>query len=122
MPRITADGTSFDVEAGTRLVTALAANGADVSHRCGGHARCTTCRVSFTDGEPDTMTQAEFDKLGDDRGDFRLSCQIACDHDMTMDVLMKVADMEYDEAGAETQDTITPDPERLPISELEANA
>ena len=38
------------------------------------------------------MTKAEFEKLGDDRGEYRLSCQIACDRDMTLDVLMKVSD------------------------------
>lgn len=120
MARITADGSTFEVEDGTRLVSALVANDADVSHRCGGNARCTTCRVSFTEGEPDTMTQAEFDKLGDDRGEYRLSCQIACDHDMTLEVLMKVSEMDYDDAGPDPKDTITPDPTTFPVSELEA--
>lgn len=118
MPRITADGTSFEAEEGARLVLALERNGVDVSHRCGGNARCTTCRVSFHEGEPERMTRAEFDKLGDDRGEYRLSCQIVCDHDMAVDVLMRVGEMDWDEAGPEPEEQVTPDPTTYPIDEL----
>jgi ferredoxin len=49
MPQITAEtatGTvSFDAPAGKKLVLALEDNGVDILHRCGGNARCTTCRV-----------------------------------------------------------------------------
>lgn len=121
MPTITADGSSFEVEDGTRLVLALEDNGHDVSHRCGGHARCTTCRVAFTDGEPTAMTRAEFAKLGDDRHDHRLSCQIVCDRDMAVTVLMPVSEMDYDDAGERPQDEVTPDPATFPVAELEAD-
>lgn len=67
-------------QAGERLVLALERGGVDILHRCGGVARCTTCRVSFQDGEPDLMTVAEYDKLTEKEllNVARLSCQIEC--------------------------------------------
>ena len=118
MPRITTPDQSFDVDEGTRLVTALADNGADVSHRCGGFARCTTCRVSFSDGEPAEMTRAEFEKLGDDRSEYRLSCQVTCDRDMAVEVLMKSGEMDWDGPGPEPEDEVTPSPETFPVEQL----
>ena len=47
------DISTLDVESGTRLVTALKEHGGDPLHRCGGNARCTTCRVEFLSGEPE---------------------------------------------------------------------
>src|SRR5918993_5248247 len=84
MPQLTVEGfTSVEVEAGKRLVLAIEQDaGVDVLHACGGNARCTTCRVEFIEGEPETMTVAERGKL-EERGlsGIRLSCQIVCDHD-----------------------------------------
>lgn len=72
--------------AGERLVLALERGGVDILHRCGGVAKCTTCRVTFQDGEPDLMTVAEYDKLTEKGllGTARLSCQIECAGDMTV--------------------------------------
>ena len=59
MPILTIEGHGpVTVTAGTRLVNAIEDAGVDILHRCGGHAKCTTCRVDFLDGEPDQMTQA----------------------------------------------------------------
>ncbi|MDP7544570.1 MAG: 2Fe-2S iron-sulfur cluster-binding protein, partial [Anaerolineales bacterium] len=53
MPKLTIGGVGeFNVEAGTRLVLALADHGADNMHACGGYGGCTTCRVEFVSGEP----------------------------------------------------------------------
>ena len=49
----------IEVNAGTRLVNALEENGIDVLHRCGGHAKCTTCRVQFVEGAPHEVTLAQ---------------------------------------------------------------
>ncbi|MGB1286623.1 MAG: 2Fe-2S iron-sulfur cluster-binding protein [Aggregatilineales bacterium] len=114
MPKVTVqDGASFDVDAGTRLILALKDNNVDILHRCGGHARCTTCRVEFVDGEPDKITQAELDKLqgGDNLGKFRLSCQIECDADMTVKPLLTMASEGLDDPGGRPEDAMTPDPE-----------
>jgi ferredoxin len=90
MPRITVEGKSFKVEQGKRLVLALEENGINIGHRCGGNARCTTCRVAFEQGEPDIMTAAEYAKLNERGifGQFRLSCQKTVEHDMTLRPIM----------------------------------
>ena len=119
MPRVTAEGFgSFDVPDGTRLVRALEANGVNILHRCGGHARCTTCRVEFIEGEPQTGTVAEYEKLTEKElwGQVRLSCQIACDHDMHVRPLMLFADSGLSDPGPEPEATITPEPEWRPIN------
>src|SRR3954470_15874693 len=87
MPKLTVEGSEpVDVGAGRRLVLAIEQDAhVDVLHACGGFARCTTCRVEFIDGEPGRMTVAEKDRLAA-RGltGLRLSCQILCDHDMSV--------------------------------------
>lgn len=113
MPRIRIDGHgSFDVAPGTRLVLAIEDAGVDILHRCGGFARCTTCRVTFLDGEPDQMTQAEHDKLESkgDLGAYRLSCQCLVHEDMDLQVLNRLSTSGLDDAGPRPEDLITPEP------------
>ena len=51
--QVTVEGREpFLAEAGTKLVLAIENSGYDISHRCGGEARCTTCRVQFHSEEP----------------------------------------------------------------------
>ena len=124
MHRVTIPGEgTVEVEPGTRLVRALSENDVDVSHRCGGEAQCTTCRVRFDDGEPDVMTRAEYDKLEtmNQLGDIRLSCQIVVDRDMTVTPLMRVQDQNWDDPGHEVAVTVEPDAEWIPIRELDAS-
>ena len=87
MPRLTVEGFEpVDVADGKRLVLAIEQDAkVDVLHACGGNARCTTCRVEFIAGEPSARTAAEREVLAA-RGltGIRLSCQIICDHDMTV--------------------------------------
>src|SRR5579862_7896090 len=94
MPKLTVEGVGeFDVPQGKRLVLALEDEAkVDQLHACGGNARCTTCRVAFVAGEPDTMTTAEKNVLAA-RGltGMRLSCQILCDRDMTVKAISRVA-------------------------------
>lgn len=52
MPNLTVLGVgTFDVKEGTKLVLALEDNGVHILHRCGGKARCTTCRVEIVAGD-----------------------------------------------------------------------
>ncbi len=90
---IVEDFGTFSVEEGTKLVLALENNGVDVSHRCGGLARCTTCRVEFRSDEPE-MGSAEHECLEEDGvlGEFRLSCQVRVDRPMSVKVLMRAGD------------------------------
>jgi ferredoxin len=94
-------------------VIAIESNGVDILHRCGGYARCTTCRVQFVEGEPATMTQAEKDKLAERNllGEARLSCQIVCGHDMTVRVLQTLSESGLPDPGGAPEPHITPAPE-----------
>jgi ferredoxin len=111
MPKLTIEDVgTVDVDKGTRLVLALKDNGGDPLHRCGGYARCTTCRVDFFDGEPETMTEAEKEKLEsqDNLGKFRLSCQCTVDYDMHVKVLMPFGESDVDDPGSRPEDHVTP--------------
>lgn len=114
MPQLTIEGEgTFEIADGKRLVLAIEDSGIDILHRCGGNARCTTCRVEFITGEPDSMTQAEKGRLEAKEllGQVRLSCQILCDHDMAVRPLMRVSRGDADSPGARPEDYITPEPE-----------
>jgi ferredoxin len=113
MPTLTIEGVgSFEVAAGTRLVNAIEQQGVDILHACGGNARCTTCRVEFIEGEPSAMTRAEKEKL-EQRGltGVRLSCQIACDHDMTVRAISRLEGSGRADAGGPPDAAIQPPPE-----------
>jgi ferredoxin len=114
MPKLTVDGVGqFDVPQGKRLVLALEQDaGIDQLHACGGNARCTTCRVQFVDGEPQRMTVAERDVLAA-RGlsGVRLSCQIVCDHDMTVRAISRLAGSGRKDAGHPPAAEIEPPPQ-----------
>ena len=111
MPKLTVEGFStVDVEAGKRLVLAIEQDaGVDVLHACGGNARCTTCRVEFIDGEPAQMTAAERQALSS-RGvtGARLSCQIICDHDMTVRAISRLTGSGRPDPGPTPNTQITP--------------
>lgn len=111
MPKLTIESIGeFDVPEGTRLVNALEDLGGEPLHRCGGYARCTTCRVEFLNGEPAEMTEAEKTKLESQEniGKFRLSCQCTVDHDMHVKVLMPFSESGLDDPGKRPEDHITP--------------
>lgn len=112
MPTLTIEGTGeFEVAADKRLVLAIEDAGVDILHACGGNARCTTCRVEFIAGAPDAMTQAEKERL-EQRGltGVRLSCQMLCDHDMTVRAVSRLEGSGRADAGATPAPEITPDP------------
>jgi ferredoxin len=106
------DGRTLEGRADQRLVLALKDAGIDILHRCGGNARCTTCRVSFLEGEPEKMTAAELERLQarDLLGQARLSCQILCEGDMKIEVLQTLANSDLDDPGPRPADEITPAP------------
>jgi ferredoxin len=114
MPKLVVEGVGqFDVLPGKRLVLALEEDAEiDQLHACGGNARCTTCRVEFLEGEPNRMTVAERDVLTA-RGltGVRLSCQILCDHDMTLRAISRLAGSGRKDVGAKPAAEIEPPPE-----------
>lgn len=76
----TANGTvAFNCENGRKLVLCIEDNGIDILHRCGGNARCTTCRVEVLAGDAGEMGEAEraiLSTKADLPQNTRLSCQI----------------------------------------------
>jgi len=93
MPTVTVEGVPpFQVDAGKKLVLAIEDAGIDILHRCGGNARCTTCRVQVLHGTPPAMGELERERLareGTLGPDIRLSCQIRVDSDLAVQVLQR---------------------------------
>lgn len=116
MPKLTVEGVGeFDVPAGKRLVKALVEDaGTDQLHACGGVARCTTCRVEILSGTVQQMTVAERD-VRNARGitdpKIRLSCQLTCEHDLTVRVISRLEGSGRKDQGSAVADTIQPSPE-----------
>ncbi len=113
MPKLSVDGVGeFEVASGKRMVLALTQDaGIDQLHACGGNARCTTCRVEVLEGEPERITVAERDVLAA-RGlaNVRLSCQMACDHDMKVRIISRLEGSGRKDAGGQPAPEITPAP------------
>src|SRR3954470_813578 len=114
MPNVTAEtatGTvNFEAEAGKKLVLALEDNGIDILHRCGGNARCTTCRVEIISGDPGEIRGAEKEILAtktDLNDHTRLSCQIEIEDDLHVKVINQVSVKGID-AGPRPADERTP--------------
>jgi ferredoxin len=113
MPKLTVDGYgTFDIPQDKRLVLAIEQDAhVDILHACGGNARCTTCRVEFIEGEPSRTTAAEQQVLAA-KGvtGVRLSCQILCDHDMTVRAISRLEGSGRPDPGRTPEPTITPPP------------
>jgi ferredoxin len=93
--RLEGEGETFDCPDGRRLVLCIEDHGIDILHRCGGNARCTTCRVQVLEGEPSPKTPAEEERLGRLKNrpeDLRLSCQIQVRGELTVRVLRRLRD------------------------------
>ncbi|HEX7313526.1 MAG TPA: 2Fe-2S iron-sulfur cluster-binding protein [Pyrinomonadaceae bacterium] len=94
MPRIqveAAEGTrELGAEAGRKLVLVIEDGGIDILHRCGGKAKCTTCRVEVLGGDPGEMQEPERNRLAAETGlaeNVRLSCQVHVQDDLHVRVL-----------------------------------
>jgi ferredoxin len=116
MAKLTIEGVgTYEVPDGKRLVLALTDEAkVDQLHKCGGNARCTTCRVLFVEGEPQKCTQAEVNVLRAralvNTPGLRLSCQIVCDHDMTVKAVSRLTGSGLPDAGKRPADEIQPPP------------
>jgi ferredoxin len=94
MPNIqaeTANGlVEFEAPTGKKLVLAIEDAGIDILHRCGGNARCTTCRVEILAGNPPEMGEIERNRLAIESelaDTVRLSCQIHLGEDLKVRVI-----------------------------------
>jgi ferredoxin len=98
MPNIeatTATGTqTIDAPQGKKLVLVIEDAGIDILHRCGGNARCTTCRVEILEGAPGDMGELERNRLAMEAelaDNVRLSCQIRVADDLKVRVINQVS-------------------------------
>ena len=98
MPYVTVLGQgTFEVEKGKKLVLALEDNDIHILHRCGGKAKCTTCRVEISAGDYLEVTDTEKAAFTNKEIDYqsvedylRLSCQIHVTDDITVRPIMTV--------------------------------
>ena len=75
---------------GKKLVLTIEDAGVDILHRCGGNARCTTCRVEILEGDPGEMGELERNRLSVEQElapNVRLSCQINVSQDLKVRVI-----------------------------------
>src|SRR6185369_5193049 len=94
MPKIQAETANGLVETeapeGKKLVLVIEDAGVDILHRCGGNARCTTCRVEILEGDPGEMQELERNRLAVESElgpNVRLSCQIHVNQDLKVRVI-----------------------------------
>ncbi|HXC68349.1 MAG TPA: 2Fe-2S iron-sulfur cluster-binding protein [Pyrinomonadaceae bacterium] len=98
MPKIQAETATGLVETeapeGKKLVLTLEDAGIDILHRCGGNARCTTCRVEILEGDAGEMGELERNRLAIEaelEPNVRLSCQIRVKNDLKVRVINQVS-------------------------------
>lgn len=98
MPKIQAETANGLVETeapeGKKLVLTLEDAGIDILHRCGGNARCTTCRVEILEGDPGEMGELERNRLAVEAElapNVRLSCQIRVKNELKVRVINQVS-------------------------------
>jgi ferredoxin len=87
---------------GRRLVLCIEDAGIDILHRCGGNAKCTTCRVEVLAGDPGDMTEVERNRLAREdelAPNVRLSCQITPTSDLTVRVINHLSTSGLSDAG-----------------------
>ena len=98
MPKVEAEtaagAQTVEAAEGRKLVLALEDGGIDILHRCGGNAKCTTCRVEILEGDAGEMLDAERERLARETGlaeQTRLSCQVRVSGDMKVRVLRQLS-------------------------------
>jgi ferredoxin len=94
MPKVQAETATGLIETeapeGKKLVLTIEDAGVDILHRCGGNARCTTCRVQILEGDPGEMGELERNRLAMEaelEPNIRLSCQIRVHSDLKVRVV-----------------------------------
>ena len=112
MVRIEAEGLqTFEAEAGRRLVLTIEDAGIDILHRCGGQAKCTTCRVEVLEGDAGEMNPRERARLAREQElteNTRLSCQIIVREPLKVRVLRRLSTSGLSDAGPRPTEELPP--------------
>ena len=101
----------FEADEGRRLVLAIEDAGIDILHRCGGQAKCTTCRVEVLDGDAGEMNSRERERLARENEltpNTRLSCQIIVQKPLTIRVLRRLSESDLSDAGPRPTEELPP--------------
>ena len=86
----TADGLKeIECEAGRKIVLCLEDNDVDILHRCGGNARCTTCRVEVIDGDFEPMRAPE-EAILSTKEDLAPNTRLSCQNRLKSDIHIRV--------------------------------
>jgi ferredoxin len=104
---------SFEAQYGRRLVLEIEDNGVDILHRCGGQAKCTTCRVEVLGPDIGERTAAETARLAREdelAPNIRLSCQMFCDRDLKLRVINRLSETDLSDAGPRPSEELEPKP------------
>src|SRR5215216_4450343 len=111
MPKITAETATetkeFAAEEGRKLVLAIEDAGIDILHRCGGNAKCTTCRVEVLAGDAGPMRELERNRLAMETGlaeTVRLSCQVRVHDDLKVRVINQASTRDLAPGPRPTED------------------
>jgi ferredoxin len=103
MPKIEAitatETKTIDAPSGKKLVLVIEDAGIDILHRCGGNARCTTCRVELLEGDAGEMGELERNRLAMEAelaDNIRLSCQIRVNNDLKVRVVNQASVRQMD--------------------------
>lgn len=103
MAKIDIQGESTIECSGRRLVLCIEDSGIDdILHRCGGNAKCTTCRVEILVGNPPPMGEREKARLAEENElapNTRLSCQIVPDSNLSVRVINRLHLTDMSDAG-----------------------
>lgn len=108
-----ADGAPLVIEAeeGRRLVLAIEDSGIDILHRCGGRAKCTTCRCDIIEGEAEPMREVEEVRLAREdqlAPSVRLACQIRVMDDLKLRVIYRLHESDLSDAGPRPTEEMEP--------------
>ncbi|MBI3968209.1 MAG: (2Fe-2S)-binding protein [Chloroflexi bacterium] len=90
---------TIDAPEGKKLVLCIEDAGIDIMHRCGGNARCTTCRVELLEGDAGEMRELERERLAREQDlapNIRLSCQIRVQNDLKVRVVNRASERGID--------------------------
>ncbi len=93
---------TFEAPPGRRLVLAIEDAGIDILHRCGGYAKCTTCRVEVLEGEAGEVNERERVRLARENDlapNIRLSCQMLIPGDLRVRVINRLSETDLSDAG-----------------------
>jgi ferredoxin len=102
MATIQVEGGPTITCSGRRLVLCIEDSGVDILHRCGGNAKCTTCRVEVLEGNPGEMNETERERLAREdelAPNIRLSCQIVPQSDLRVRVINRLSKTDLSDAG-----------------------